>query len=223
LTVGANLADNLANLGLETHVKHSVGLVENEVGNTTKISLAGLQHVDETTGGGDTDFDTSAEVTDLGALGDTSVDASVSDARRATEFCDFLLNLDSKLTGGSKHEDDRTVSRGKKGLGIDVDDGGKTIRKSLSGSGLGNTDDISSRESHGPALGLNGSWGGEALGLYLVHHVSWEAGFVEGLDGLRYILAGNSNGMLLPEGIDFSGAALSNFGVLLVEVLLELG
>ena len=80
LPVGANLADNLANLGLETHVQHAVGLVHNEVGNPLEVGLARLKHIDKTAGGGDDNLNTALEVTDLRALGRTAVNSSVTDA-----------------------------------------------------------------------------------------------------------------------------------------------
>lgn len=80
LTVGANLADDLANLGLETHVQHAVSLVKNEVGDAAKVGLAGLEHVDKTTRGSDHHLHTPSEVADLGTLGHTTVNAGVANA-----------------------------------------------------------------------------------------------------------------------------------------------
>lgn len=102
LTIRANLTDNLANLRLETHVKHAVSLVENQVGDTAEVGLASLKHVDETSRGGDAHLNTACEVTDLGTLRNTSIDAGVSDARGLSELANLLLNLDSKLTSGSE-------------------------------------------------------------------------------------------------------------------------
>lgn len=223
LAVRANLADNLADLRLETHVEHTISLVENEVSDTTKVSLAGLEHVNQTTRSGDTDFDTTSEISDLLTLGDTTVDTGVADAGRLAELVNFSLNLNSEFTSGSEDEDDRTVTRRKEGLSVDVDDRGKTVGQSLSRTGLGNTDDIATRKGHGPTLGLNGGGVGKALGLDLVDHVSRETSLVEGLNGLRDVLAGDSDLVSLAELVDFGLRALGNGGGLLVEGLLELG
>ena len=223
LTVRANLTNNLANLRLETHVQHAIGLIENKVGNTAEVGLARLQHVDKPTGRGDADLDTPREVTDLRALRDTAVDASVANARGLAELGDFLLNLNSQLTGRGEDENDRAVTGGQEGLSVDVDDGRKTVRKSLAGTGLGNTDDIASRERHWPALRLNGGRGRETLSLDLIHNVARETSLVKGLDGLGNIAAGNSNGVVPTELVHLSLRTVGDTGVLLVEGLLELG
>lgn len=223
LTVGTNLADNLADLGLETHVKHAVGLVEYQVGNATKVGLAHLEHVDQATGSGNADLDTSGEVADLLALGDTTVNAGVPDARGLAELADLLLNLDSELTSGSKDEDDGTVTGRKKRLGVDVDDSGKTVAKRLSGTGLGNTDNIATGEGHGPALRLNGSGLGEALSLDLVHNVARETSLVESLNGPGDVVSGEGHAVVRTELVDVGLGARGHSRVLLVERLLELG
>lgn len=223
LTVGANLADDLADLGLETHVQHAVGLVENQVGDTAKVGLAHLEHVDQTTGSGNADLDTSGEVADLLALRHTTVDAGVPNARRLAKLADLLLNLDSELTGGSEDEDDRAVAGREERLRVDVNNSGKTVAKSLAGTGLGNTDNIATRESHGPALRLNGSGLSEALGLDLVHDVSREASLVEGLNRPGNVVTGEGHVVVGAELVDIRLRACSDGRVLLVERLLELG
>lgn len=124
LSVRSNLSNDLANLGLETHVKHTIGLIENEVGDTAEVGLSRLQHVDQTTWSGDADFDTTSEVANLLSLGNTSVDAGISDAGRFSELADFLLDLDSQLTGGCENENDGSVTRSEEWLGVDMDNGG---------------------------------------------------------------------------------------------------
>lgn len=99
LSVGANLAENLADLWLETHIQHTISLVENEVSITTKVSLSGLQHIDKATWSGNAHFYALSEIADLATLGDTSVDTSVANARGFAELGDFLLNLDGQFTG----------------------------------------------------------------------------------------------------------------------------
>jgi len=223
LTVRANLADDLANLGLETHVKHAVSLVEHEVGDAAEVGLAHLKHVDQTTRGGDADLDTLGEVTDLLALGHTTVDAGVPNAGRLAELADFLLNLNSELTGRGKDEDDGSVTGCEERLGVDVDDSGKTVTKCLSGTSLGNTDDVATRESHGPTLRLNGSGLGETSGLDLVHDISGESSLVKGLNGSGNVVSGEGHGVVGAELVDIGLGTRSDGRVLLVESLLELG
>ena len=223
LTVRANLADDLADLRLETHVEHTISLVENEVGNAAKVGLSRLEHVDQTTRSGNTHLDTASEISDLLTLGDTTVDTGVANARRFAELVNFGLNLDSEFTSGGEDKDDGTVTGREERLGVDVDDRGKTVGEGLSGTGLGNTSDVATRESHGPALALNGGRVGKALGLDLVDHVARETSLVEGLNGLGDVLALDGNLVSLAECVDFFLGALGDGGCLLVEGLLELG
>jgi hypothetical protein len=58
LTIWSNLADDLANLGFETHVQHPIGLIKNQVRHSAEVSPASLQHVDETSRGGNHDLNT---------------------------------------------------------------------------------------------------------------------------------------------------------------------
>jgi hypothetical protein len=131
LAVRANLADDLADLGLETHVEHAISLVENKVSHTTKVGLAGFEHVDQAAGCGNAHLDAALEVADLGPLGDTAIDASVADAGRLSKLCDFLLNLNSQFTSGCEDQNDRAVARSEKGLSVDVNDGRETVGQSL--------------------------------------------------------------------------------------------
>jgi hypothetical protein len=134
-----------------------------------------------------------------------------------------LLNLNGQLTSGSENKNDRTITRSQERLGVDVDDGGQTVGKCLTGTGLGNTDDIATGQSHGPALGLDGSRSREALSLHLVHDITGKTSLVESLNRLGDITTVDGHGVVLAELLDLSGRASSDIRVLLVEVLLELG
>jgi hypothetical protein len=223
LTVGTNLANNLANLGLETHVKHTISLVKNQVGNTTKVGLASLEHIDETTRCGDANLDTTCEVTNLRSLGDTSVDASVANAGGLSELADFGLNLNSQLTSRRKNQNDGAVTGSEERLGVDVNDSGQAVGEGLSGTSLSDTNNVASRESHGPSLALNRCGLSETLCLDLVHHIWRETGLVELCDRLGDVGALDGNLVFLAESLDFFGGAVGNSWVLLVEGLLELG
>lgn len=223
LTVRANLRDDLADLRLETHVQHAIRLVQNEISDTTKVGAASLEHVNQTTGSGNADLNTTAKVADLRALGHTTVDTGVANTGGLAELGDFGLDLNRQLTGGGKDEDNGSVTRGEQRLGVDVDDSGQTVGQGLSGTSLGNTDNITTREGHRPTLRLNGGGAIEALGLDLAQDVLREASLVEGLNGARDVLALDSHLLALAELVDFALGASSNIGVLLVEGLLELG
>jgi hypothetical protein len=222
LSVRANLAKDLTDLGLKTHIQHTISLVENKVGNTAKVGLSGLDHINETARGSNANLNTSSKVTDLSTLGDTSVNTSVADAGRFAKLSDLLLNLNRKLTGRGEDQDDGAITRSKEGLGVDVDDGWKTVGEGLSRSSLSNTNDITTRESHGPTLGLNGGGCRETLGLDLVHDIGGEASLVEGLDWARDITALDGHLVLSTELGNFRLGSGCDLGVLLVKGFLEL-
>jgi hypothetical protein len=104
-----------------------------------------------------------------------------------------------------------------------VDDSRKAVGERLSGTRLGDTDNVATRESHGPALGLDSGGLCEALGLDLVHDVRREAGLVEGGDGLGDVLTLDRHLVLLAVFGNLRGCARGDCGILLVEGLLELG
>jgi hypothetical protein len=183
LSVGSDLRDNLSDLGLETHVEHSVGFVHDEVGDSLEVGSARLEHINQSTGGSDTDLDTLREISDLRTLGGTTVNGSVSDSRRFTKLGAFLLNLNSEFSSGGKNEDDGTIASGEERLSVDVDHGGESKRNGLSGTSLGDGNDISTRESHGPSLTLDRSGSIETHGSDLGHDILGETGLVKGRDG----------------------------------------
>ena len=154
-------------------------------------------------------------------LGNTTVDASVSNLGRCAELGALLLDLDGKLSGGSKHEDDRTIARGEERLSIDVDHSGKGEGDSLAGSGSGDGDEITTAESHGPGLALDRGGFCETSLLDLGEDVVGETGFEEASDGLWDIWAVDGHSMGFAVLFDFASRSLSDGLVLDVEVLLE--
>lgn len=78
LTIWPNLTNNLADLRLETHVEHTIGLVQHEVRDAAEVGFLCLEHINETTGGSDDNLNTSLEIANLRTFGGTTVDGSVS-------------------------------------------------------------------------------------------------------------------------------------------------
>lgn len=189
LSVRSDLRNNLSDLGLETHVEHSVGFVHNEISNTLEVGLASLEHVDQSTRSGDTDLDTSLEVSDLRALGSTTVNGSVPNSGRLTKLGSFGLDLNSELSGRSKDKNNRTVTRGKEGLGVDVDHCRKAERDGLTRTSLGNGDKVTTGQGHRPSLALDRRRSSEAHSSDLGHDVVGETGLLKGGDGSRHVLA----------------------------------
>lgn len=197
LPIGANLGNDSANLRLETHVQHAISLIEDKISDTAKVSPTSIEHVDQTAWRSNADLDTTAQITNLGTLGNTAVDTGIADTGGFAELGHFGLDLNCKLTSRGEDKNDRSVARRKERLGVDVDDRRKAVSQGLSGTSLGNTDNIATRESHGPALGLDRGRGRETLSLDFRQDVLREAGFIKGLNGTRDIPSVDRHLMLL--------------------------
>jgi hypothetical protein len=204
-------------LRFETHVQHAISFVKDEVSDTAEVGPASFQHVDQTTRGCNADFDTPAQITDLRTLGNTTIDASVADPGGLSKLADFGLDLNSKLTSRSEDEDNGTIARSEERLSVDVNNGRETVGESLSGTSLGDTDDIATRKRHRPTLRLDGSGTLEAFSLDLTQDVLGEPGLVEILDGTRHIASLHSHLVLLAEFLDLALRASGNIGMLLIE------
>lgn len=81
LTIGPDLGNNLSDLGLETHVKHAVSLVQDEIRDAAKISLLSFQHVDKAAWSGNDNFDAPGQVANLRAFWSTAINCGVANSR----------------------------------------------------------------------------------------------------------------------------------------------
>ena len=99
---------------------------------------------------------------------------------------------------------------------------GHEVTEGLAGAGHGDADHVLAGERDGPALGLDGRRGGEALPGDLLHDVVWQAGLLEGGDGRRRVGAAHDGDLLVGAvGLDGLGVRVEQVGVRVVEVLLE--
>ncbi len=184
LSVRTDLLQDLANLGLETHVEHAIGLVHDKVGNAAEVGLAGIDHVDKTTGSGDADLGTTLEITDLRTLGNTTVNGGRAKATGTTEAVALDLDLVGELTSGSKDEGDRAVTGLEERLSVDVNHGGESETDGLTGTVSAMATRSRPAKGHRPSLGLNSRRGVEAELLDLRENVVGETSLVERGDGL---------------------------------------
>ena len=99
LSVRTNLLEDLPDLGLEAHVQHPVGLVQDKVSGPPKIHLAGLQEVNETSRSGDADLGAILYIPQLRSLWSSSEHAGILNPRRLSELLSDLLDLLSQLPG----------------------------------------------------------------------------------------------------------------------------
>ncbi|KAH3663693.1 hypothetical protein OGAPHI_005094 [Ogataea philodendri] len=168
LSIRTDLVDNLTDLGLESHIQHSVGLVQNQVGHSSEVGATRVQHVQKTARRGNTDFCSSGKISHLLALRNSSVDTGVSDSGRTSELGALFLDLNRQFSGWSQDQTNRTIARLQKGLGIDVHNSRQTVRQSLTGTCRSNTHHVASRKGHWPSLTLDGSRVRKSLSLHLL-------------------------------------------------------
>jgi len=96
--------DNAADLRLETHVKHTIGLIEDQILNAGERDAASLYEVNKTTGSGDEQITATLDLAELGADVCTSVDDAGLDPRAVGELARLFVNLRRKLTGWSENQ-----------------------------------------------------------------------------------------------------------------------
>ena len=143
-------------LFLETHIKHTVGFIQHEVCDAAEVGGSTLQEVDKATGGSDEDFDAAAKGAGLRSTGGAAVHHSVLNVTAAAKAIAFFLNLNGELASGGQDKDDGAIARLQVGLSIDMNHSWEKERQSFATARHGNADNIASRQSHRPALGLDG-------------------------------------------------------------------
>lgn len=159
--------DDSPDLGLETHIQHSVSLVEDEVLDVGETDLASLDKVDESTRSGREEVTTSVESSDLLSNVGTTVDDGGSDPRSVGELPSLLVDLRDKLSGWGEDEgsgvglSSSVASLGGRGdwaEGVGGGENGEEETTSLSGTSLGTGHQVSATSDDGDRVFLD--WGG---------------------------------------------------------------
>mmetsp|Transcript_11581 Transcript_11581/g.31138 ORF Transcript_11581/g.31138 Transcript_11581/m.31138 type:complete len:324 (-) Transcript_11581:14-985(-) len=222
LFVRASGLQKHADLRLEAHVKHAIGLVKDQIADPTEIQLPSFQEVIHAARCADDAMNTTAELVTLRTLGRTSIAAHRPDVGFA-ELVGLILDLDRQLAGGRHDQHDRTIALGEVGLRIDVDNCRQQEGQGLSGACLCNTHHVTAGERNRPTLNLNGRGLFETSSLHFLQDVLWERGFFEGPHRLGDAGALDDGDALgLPKAFGILQRHRGDGGVLLVEILLEL-
>ena len=103
LTPGGQAPDDPVDLGLEAHVEHPVGLVEDEDPDGLEREQAPLDEIVEPAGGGDDDM-RAAQALHLWADRGAAVGGRRTKALRLAEQRELLGHLERELAGGREHE-----------------------------------------------------------------------------------------------------------------------
>ncbi|ROW15354.1 hypothetical protein VPNG_02370 [Cytospora leucostoma] len=95
---------NATNLGLETHVKHTISLVEDEVLDVLQGDATTLYEIDQTSRSSHQEITSTLDLTELRANVSTTVDDTRSHPRTVGEFPRLIVNLGDQLTGRGEDE-----------------------------------------------------------------------------------------------------------------------
>jgi hypothetical protein len=147
-----DIAHDLLELRSESHVEHPVGFIEHENFRPRERDRSGTQMVDEPAWRRDDHPGLLPECADLGLhchAADQGHAAGVG--RVAGELVPEFINLKCEFAGGSEHEGCRFRQPHQ------TDKNGNAKRRRLSGSSLGDPDQVSAREARRNGLNLNGS------------------------------------------------------------------
>ena len=98
LSIDRDVGKNLTNLRLETHVQHSISLVEDDVRSGGHVDVSALQQIIQTTRSGDANLRSVAKLVQLATLGGATVEAHRKDAHRLTKLVALFLNLRRELS-----------------------------------------------------------------------------------------------------------------------------
>jgi len=96
--------DNAANLRLETHVKHTIGLIKDKILDVLQGDAASFYEIDQSTGSSNKQIAATLNLSELGTNVGTAVDNARSDPRSVGELSGLLKNLGDKLAGRGKNQ-----------------------------------------------------------------------------------------------------------------------
>mmetsp|Transcript_56623 Transcript_56623/g.183438 ORF Transcript_56623/g.183438 Transcript_56623/m.183438 type:complete len:259 (-) Transcript_56623:316-1092(-) len=159
LFVRASGLQKHADLRLEAHVKHAIGLVKDQIADPTEIQLPSFQEVIHAARCADDAMNTTAELVTLRTLGRTSIAAHRPDVGFA-ELVGLILDLDRQLAGG------REAQQGRGACGSplleDPAEGRKEEGNGLATACGGNADHVLALHGQGPTILLDLRRGREA-------------------------------------------------------------
>uniref|UniRef100_A0A182VNE2 Uncharacterized protein n=1 Tax=Anopheles merus TaxID=30066 RepID=A0A182VNE2_ANOME len=222
LTIRPDVVEDLADLRLEAHVQHAIGLVQHQVRYPLQGRGAGLEEIDQPTGRGDHDLDAAAQIRRLRSLARATEQARVANVRRRAELGRDLLDLLRQLAGRGQHEHQRTAHGRVRLLVINVHDRGQHVGERFARTGLGDADHVQSAERDRPALRLDRRRALVPLPVDLPLDVVGYFDLVELGDRFR-ALADQRDIVLSQVAIHLLLGAIAHDRVLVVEIFLERG
>jgi hypothetical protein len=132
LDLGGEVLENVVNLGLETTGQHLIGLIENKHLDGVSVENSTADNVVDTAGSTDNDVDTSVDSSGILLDGGTTDTGVADNAEGVTKTQNDLLDLEGKLTSGSKEK-----SLGLGNAQVNVLENRDREGSGLTGTGLG--------------------------------------------------------------------------------------
>jgi len=206
--------NDTANLGLETHVQHTVSLVKNKVLDVSEGDTATLNQIDETTGSSNEKIAATLNLAKLGTDVGTTVHDTGADPRAVSKLAGLIEDLGDKLTSRSKNEGSRvslaltavavlTTSRSRGSGGTVLESLREDREKettSLSGTGLGTSHEITATHDNGDRVLLDRGGDNIAGELNVGDQVVVQRGVGELSNGLGDVVTGGLNGNVIVVG-----------------------
>lgn len=198
--------DNATDLGLETHVKHTISLIEDEVLDVTEGDATSLYEIDQPTGGSNKQITATLDLSELGANVGTTIDDARADPRSVGELARLLVDLRDKLTSGSEDQRgrvgfalatklaSRTGGHSRGAVDKGLRENGEEETTSLSGTSLSTSHEIAATHDDRDRVLLDGG-GNLVVGeLDVAAKVLVQGRSGELVDRLGDVLAGSLNG-----------------------------
>ena len=201
--------DNAADLGLKTHVKHTISLVEDQVLDVAQRDATSLYEIDQSSGGGNKQIAATLNLAELGADISATVDDARADPRAVGELAGLVVDLRDKLTRGCENKRGRVrFSLASEAAALAARDGRRAVDEglrqdgeeettSLSRASLGTGHEIASTHDDRNRVLLY--WGRDTVPseLDVLDKVGLKRGVGEGQDRVRHILTRGFNGNVI--------------------------
>jgi hypothetical protein len=159
--------NDAANLGLETHVKHAIGLIENKVLDVAERDAATLNQIHESAGGSDKKIATAFNLAELGSYLSTAIDDAGTNPRTVGKLPRLVVNLRDKLASGGEYQGGGvrlalatkvaalTGRNGRGAVGKSLRQDGEQETTCLAGTCLGACHEVATADDNGDGVLLN--------------------------------------------------------------------
>jgi len=222
LPVRSDLACDGADLGLEAHVEHAVGLVEDEESDAEHGSDALHAHeVHEAAGRADEHLDAGLELLDLLCLRNAAVDGAEPDRHLFAKLLPLQIDLVRQLARGCHHHRHGSLSPLHRPLCLHMHQERPHERSRLAAARLGNANEVAPAQRHRHRLLLDRRRRLVALLLHRALQPHRKVHLRKALHRSRRIRPRHPDVELLPVGLHLLLVHRLDLRVLSVEALLE--